>query len=283
VIADLTERVALVTGGGQGVGRAIALVLAEQGASVAVGDVRADLAAAVADEIARTGRAAVALELDVRSDRSIGDAVAAIVARWGRIDVLVNNAGVVRAPGETGTAPDRGADWDAVMDVNLRGVVRCCDAVLPLMVEQGRGKIVNIGSTAGRPNDPRPPTEVVARRRAPAPGGSAYALSKAALIRYTQVLASSTAHLNVNVNCVCPSRMVTPMGLAIAARGHRGAEPPTEAELTALRRAEVVAVNRFGRELEPVDVAKMVAFLASDDARNITGQSINVDGGLVMS
>ena len=77
--------------------------------------------------------------------------------------------------------------------------------------------------------------------------------------------------------------MITPMGLAIAASRHRGAEPPTEAELTALRRDEVLAVNRFGRELEPVDVARMVAFLASDDARNVTGQSINVDGGLVMS
>ena len=283
MIADLSERVALVTGGGQGVGRAIALVLAEQGARVAIGDVRADLAAVVADEIALTGREALALALDVRSGPSIGDAVAAIVARWGRLDVLVNNAGVVRAPGRAEAAPDRDADWDAVIDVNLRGVVRCCDAVLPLMVEQGRGKIVNISSTAGRPNDPRPSAEVVARRRPPAPGGSAYALSKAALIRYTQMLASSTAHLNVNVNCVCPSRMITPMGLAIAAQRHRGAEPPTEAELTALRRAEVLEVNRFGRELEPVDVAKMVAFLASDDARNITGQSINVDGGLVMS
>jgi 2-hydroxycyclohexanecarboxyl-CoA dehydrogenase len=283
VIADLTERVALVTGGGQGVGRAIALVLAEQGASVAIGDVRADRAAAVADEIALTGRAALALALDVRSGPSIDEAVAAIVARWGRLDVLVNNAGVVRAPDGAGAGPDRDADWDFVLDVNLRGVVRCCDAVLPLMVEQGRGKVVNISSTAGRPNDPRPPAEVVARRQAPSPGGSAYALSKAALIRYTQMLASSTAHLNVNVNCVCPSRMITPMGLAIAARRHRGVEPPTEAELTALRRAEVVEVNRFGRELEPVDVAKVVAFLASDDARNITGQSINVDGGLVMS
>jgi NAD(P)-dependent dehydrogenase (short-subunit alcohol dehydrogenase family) len=283
LIADLTDRVALVTGGGQGVGRAIALVLAEQGAHVAIGDIRAELAALVADEITQSGRQALAVALDVRSRSSARAAVEATVDRWGRLDILVNNAGVIRAPSEAEAAADPDADWDVVFDVNLRGVVNCCDAALTCMASQGYGKIVNISSTAGRPNDPRPPPEVGARRDRPPAGGSAYALSKAAVIRYTQMLASSAAHLNVNVNCVCPTRMVTPMGLAIAAHAHRGAAPLSEAELTELRRAAVVQVNRFGRELEPVDVAKMVAFLASDDARNITGQSINVDGGLVMS
>ena len=102
------------------------------------------------------------------------------------------------------------------------------------------------------------------------------------MIRQTYLLAGSAARYNINVNCVCPSRMVTPMGLAIAARSRAGTAAPNEEALAELRRQDAVQVNRFGRALEPVDVAKLVAFLASDDARNITGQSINVDGGFKM-
>jgi NAD(P)-dependent dehydrogenase (short-subunit alcohol dehydrogenase family) len=290
MIADLTGRNALVTGGGQGVGRAIALVLAEQGANVAIGDVRTDLAAEVAAEVEQLGRKALAVELDVRSARAARAVVEQIIARWGALDILVNNAGVAHAPPGPSGEVDPEAEWDFVLDVNLRGVVHCCDAVLPHMAERRYGKIVNIGSTAGQPGDPPPtPGGLVApdtQTGRPSSSGAAYALSKAAVIRHTHLLAASAARFNVNVNCVCPSRMITPMGVAIAARSRRqtpdagadgqGADP------IELRRQAVLQVNRFGRELEPVDVAKMVAFLASDDARNITGQSINVDGGFKM-
>jgi NAD(P)-dependent dehydrogenase (short-subunit alcohol dehydrogenase family) len=281
MIADLSDRTALVTGGGQGLGREIALVLAEQGADVAVGDVRADLASEVGTAIERRGRRALALALDVRSRRSAGEAVETILARWGKLDILVNNAGVVHAPPGPDGQTDGDAEWDYVFGVNLRGVVHCSDAVLPHMAERRYGKIVNIGSTAGKPGDP-PLPQGATRPEPPPAGASAYALSKAGVIRYTQLLAGAAARFNVNVNCVCPSRMVTPMGLAIAARAHPGAVA-SEEELVELRRQAAIQVNRFGRELEPVDVAKLVAFLASDDARNITGQSINVDGGFKMA
>ncbi|MCC6629485.1 MAG: SDR family oxidoreductase [Chloroflexi bacterium] len=282
MIADLTGRTALVTGGGQGVGRAIALVLAEQGADVAIGDVLLDHAERVVAEIEEAGRRAMALRLDVRSRAAANEAVATVVARWGALDILVNNAGVAHGPASPDGAVDRDADWDFVFDVNLRGIVHCCDAAMPHMAERRYGKIINISSTAGKPGDaPASATDDAGAARPPL-GGSAYALSKAAVIRHTQLLAGSAARFNINVNCVCPSRMTTPMGLAIAARALRGRPDVTEAEVATARRQAAIQVNRFGRELEPVDVAKMVAFLASDDARNITGQSINVDGGFKM-
>jgi NAD(P)-dependent dehydrogenase (short-subunit alcohol dehydrogenase family) len=220
--------------------------------------------------------------LDVRSRRSVGQAVETILARWHRLDILVNNAGVVAGPPGPDGPADPDAEWDFVLAVNLRGVVNCCDAVMPHMAGRRYGKIVNISSTAGKPGDPPTPTGDAADREGPPLGGSAYALSKAAVIRHTQLLAGAAAPFDVNVNCVCPSRMITPMGLSIAARARRGAPAASEEELVELRRRAAVQVNRFGRALEPVDVAKMVAFLASDDARNITGQSINVDGGFKM-
>jgi NAD(P)-dependent dehydrogenase (short-subunit alcohol dehydrogenase family) len=285
MIADLTNRTALVTGGGQGVGRAIALTLAEQGAAVAIGDVRVDLATGVAREIERAGGRALALHLDVRSRESIAAALDEILGTWDKLDILINNAGVVRAPIPPGGSVDPDEEWHFVMGVNLRGAINCCDVVLPHMANRRYGKIVNIGSTAGKAGDPLPPREPAAgdAKIAQLSAGAAYPLSKAGLIRYTHLLAAAAAPYNVNVNCVCPTRMLTQMGMDIAASA-RGRDPDlSEEEIVELRRQAVRQGNRFGRELEPIDVAKMVAFLASDDARNITGQSINVDGGFKMA
>src|SRR5579859_7883841 len=153
MIADLADRVALVTGGGQGVGRAIALVLAEQGASVAIGDVRLDLASDVLHEIEQIGRKALAVQLDVRTPESIAQAVDSILGRWGQLDILVNNAGVAQAtPGADGTV-DADAEWRLVIDVNLRGVINCCEVILPRMAARRYGKVINIASTAGKPGD----------------------------------------------------------------------------------------------------------------------------------
>ena len=278
---DLSGRTALVTGGGRGVGQAIAMVLATQGADVAIGEVSMEHGEAVAKDIKKLGRRSMALNLDVSSRQAAIDAVNKIVSEWGKIDILVNNAGVVT--GASGQEGDVEATWKYVLGINLLGVVNCTDAVMPHMARRRYGKIVNIASTAGKAGDP------IAGGTGPAPegaepslGGSAYAASKAAVIRHTHSSAGAGAKFNINVNCVCPSRMITPMGLAIASR-HGREQGMSEAEAVEKRRREVLQVNRFGRELEPVDVANAVAFLASEEAKNITGHSLNVDGGFKMS
>jgi meso-butanediol dehydrogenase / (S,S)-butanediol dehydrogenase / diacetyl reductase len=285
VIADLTGKTALVTGAGQGVGRAIARTLVEQGAAVAIGDINDRLAAGVAQEIEQGGGQALAVHLDVRSRASIAAALDRILDRWDHLDILVNNAGVARAPSTPDGAADADDEWHFVMEVNLRGTVNCSELVLPHMAARRYGKILNIGSTAGKAGDPLPPVRPVVEGPSSArlPAGSAYSLSKAGIIRYTQLLAGAAAPSNVNVNCVCPSRMLTQMGIDIAALA-RSSEPDlTEEEIVERRRLAVLEGNRFGRPLEPVDIARMVAFLVSDDARNVTGQSINVDGGFKMA
>ena len=280
MMIDLTDRAALVTGGGQGVGEAIALVLAQQGADVAIGDVDVDRAENVADEVRRRGRLAFAVHLDVSSRASARAAATRVVSEWGHIDILVNNAGVVGGPADAACDAVE-ATWDHVLAINVKGVVNCTDAVMPYMAEARYGKIINIASVAGKPGDP-----IWMGNSGPAPedskpplGGSAYGVSKAAVIRHTQLSAAAAAPFNINVNAICPSRMITPMGLEIARNAQVSGQAVAGEDLVELRRKKVLQVNRFGRELEPVDVGKMAAFLASEDARNVTGQSINVDGG----
>jgi NAD(P)-dependent dehydrogenase (short-subunit alcohol dehydrogenase family) len=285
MIADLTGKSALVTGGGQGVGRAIALILAEQGAAVAIGDIDVPRATEVVGEIEATGGRAMTVNLDVCSRDSVRAAVAQVVSAWHGLDILINNAGVARAPASNGQVVEPDDEWHFVMEVNLRGTINCSEAVLPHMAERRYGKIVNIGSTAGKAGDPLASVKPSpnSKKSAQLPAASAYSLSKAAIIRYTHLLAASAAPHNVNVNCVCPSRMLTHMGLEIASLAKASEPGLSDADIAERRRLDVLEGNRFGRPLEPVDVAKMVAFLASDDARNITGQSINVDGGFKMA
>ena len=280
MMIDLTDRTALVTGGGQGVGEAIALVLAQQGADVAIGDIQVDLAEKVAEEVRRSGRLALAFHLDVASRASAHAAAARVVSEWGHIDILVNNAGIVDGPADAdGDGVE--ATWDRVLAINVKGVVNCTDAVMPYMAEARCGKIINISSVAGKPADP-----IWMGESGPAPegstpplGGSAYGASKAAVIRHTELSAATAARFNINVNAICPSRMITPMGLEIARMRQVSEQSAAGEDLVELRRKHVLQTNRFGRELEPLDIGKMAAFLASEDARNVTGQSINVDGG----
>ena len=280
MMIDLTDRTALVTGGGQGVGEAIALVLGQQGTDVAIGDINVDRAEEVAEEVRRRGRLAFALHLDVSSRASAQAAAARVVSEWGHIDILVNNAGVVDGP--SGTAGDGvEATWDRVLAINVKGVVHCTDAVMPYMAEARYGKIINISSVAGKPADP-----IWMGESGPAPegatpplGGSAYGASKAAVIRHTELSAAAAAPFNINVNAICPSRMITPMGLEIARMRQVSEHSSAGEDLVELRRKHVLQTNRFGRELEPLDIGNVAAFLASEDARNVTGQSINVDGG----
>ena len=283
MMIDLTDRAALVTGGGQGVGEAIALVLAQQGADVAIGDIQLDRAEKVAEEVRRRGRLSFAFYLDVSSRASAQTGAAQVVSEWGHIDILVNNAGVAGGPADA-AGDGVEATWDHVLAINVKGVVNCTDAVMPYMAEARYGKIINIASVAGKPGDP-----IWMGASGPAPadaspplGGSAYGASKAAVIRHTQLSAGAAAPFNINVNAICPSRMITPMGLEIARARQGSGEADAGEDLVELRRKHVLQTNRFGRELEPLDIGNMAAFLASEDARNVTGQSINVDGGFKM-
>ena len=221
--------------------------------------------------------------LDVSSRSASKQAVDRIIEEWGAIDILVNNAGVASARSRDGDTISTEEEWDFVLGVNLNGVVNCTDAVLHHMANARYGKIINIASTAGKPGDPLQAKPITVEFGDQVPlGGSAYAASKAAVIRHSQIVASSAAPFNINVNTVCPSRLITPMGIQIAQSLIAQQPEKDESDLVGLRREVVLLNNRFNRELEPADIANMVAFLASDDARNITGQSINVDGGFKM-
>ena len=282
MLGDLTGRTAIVTGGGKGVGRAIAIALAEGGADVALADIDVNSAGDVASELEAGGRKAMALDMDVTSVESVRAAVRKAIDEWGRIDILVNNAGIVGAPGWIEAAEDRYEDWDAVVSVNLRGVVNCCKAIMPHMIERRYGKIITLASTAARPGggggggvpEFSKPSE---RMLIP------YAVTKAAVMRYTQSLASVLAAHNINVNGVAPGPMLTPMGLDITRRRQRGAPELMAKETEEVRRHDIAQATLFRRPLEPTDIGNMIAFLVSEDARNITGQVIPVDGGARMA
>ena len=214
--------------------------------------------------------------MDVRSRESVSDGVAAALAAWGQIDILVNNAGVTGAPGWIYASEDRIEDWEACIHVNLYGIMHCCKEVIPHMQERRYGKIVNISSMSGRAVSERP-EEVLGSR----PSHTPYAVSKAGVIRYTQKLAPALAPHNINVNTVCPGSLVTDFGLDIV-RQQQVRYPASSQDALAGRREMVARSNLFGRELKTDDVAKMVAFLCSDDTMNVTGAAFHVDGGGVM-
>ena len=261
MIADLSGRKALVTGAGTsgGLGGTIAAVLAEQGADVAVADVNEAGAAEVAAALATAE--SFALELDVGSDESVQRAFAEVIDRFGRIDILVNNAGIGGArPGIDES------DWDGTYQVNVLGTVRCTEAALPGMRERRYGKIVNVSSISGHS----------------ARGSSgAYGVSKAAVLRYTKGLAVEIAEWSININAVCPGAVWTGMQAGSFARPEEidpsfAGMDPYEAfvayyePLTPLRRPQ-----------QPEEVARAIAFLASDDAASITGQCLHIDGGAI--
>jgi len=208
----------------------------------------------------------VALRLDVTDQTSVDTAVAELLRRWGGIDILVNNAGVTADP-QRETAGDREEDWERTLAINVKGTVRCCEAVIPSMREHRYGKIVNIGSMAGH----------AARRT-----GGAYAASKAAVLRYTKGLAIRLAPDNINVNAVCPGALWTRFSQQDMAAIQRHEPAFTGMDPEEVFRQIYMPLLPLGRPQEPEDVAKMVVFLASDDTRNVTGQDIHVDGGAIL-
>jgi 2-hydroxycyclohexanecarboxyl-CoA dehydrogenase len=245
-VKGLQGRVALVTGAGRGMGRAIAERLAAEGARVAVTDV--DRATAE-DTAAALGPAATAVHLDVTNPASVAAAVEKVAGVLGPVDVLVNNAGWDHMAPFLETDPEL---WDRIIDINLKGTFNCARAVLPGMVERRSGRVVNISSDAGRVGST---------------GEAVYSAAKAGVVGFTKTLAREMARFRITVNVVCPGPTDTPLLDDLLGQGN-------ERLIDALRRA--IPLGRLG---QPADVAAAVAFLASDDASYVTGVALPIDGG----
>ena len=244
---DLRGKAAIVTGASRGIGRAISLRLAAAGARVVAG-ARADHAESVAREIETAGGTAIAVSLDVTQTASITAMAQAALERFGRIDVLVNNAGIVRDQLLLRMKPE---EWDAVISTNLTAAFACCRTVLRPMVKQRSGRIVNIGSVVGRTGNP---------------GQANYAASKAGLEGFTRSLALEVASRGITANVVAPGMIETDMTAALDERAQEalGGRIP------------------MGRLGTADDVAAAVCFLASDEASYITGQVVGVNGGMYL-
>jgi 2-hydroxycyclohexanecarboxyl-CoA dehydrogenase len=242
-----------VTGGGRGIGRAVALALSRAGWAVGVLDLDGASAAAVAAEIAETGGAAAGAAADVTQPATVQAGIAAIERELGPVEALVNNAGwdvlarFVEGPPEL---------WDRVIAVNLKGVLNATHAVLPGMIARGRGRIVSISSDAGRVGSS---------------GEAVYSACKAGVIGFSKALAREVARAAITVNCVCPGPTETAL-LASVMAGEQG-----EKVLAGMRRA--IPLGRLGL---PEDVAPAVVYLLSDGAAYVTGQVLSVSGGLTM-
>ncbi len=248
-MGKLDDKIAIVTGAGQGIGKAIAEKLAVEGATVVVTDVNEATAKETADAI---GGGAVGIRADVTSRESVNAMVEQVKSRFGRIDVLVNNAGWDKASPFVDSDP---ADWDRVVQVNLYGVLNTSKAVLPVMAEQGHGSVVNLASDAGRVGSS---------------GEAVYSAAKGGVIAFTKSTAREMARHQVNANCVCPGPTDTALFASM------GGDNPK------LREALTKAIP-FRRLAQPSDLANVVAFFASDEANFITGQTVSVSGGLTMS
>jgi NAD(P)-dependent dehydrogenase (short-subunit alcohol dehydrogenase family) len=256
---ELSDQVAIVTGAGRGIGRAIALELVSLGADVAVVDLDRSTAEQVTAEIRSAGRAATPIQADVTRADDRRAFVDATLQAHGRIDILVNNAGIYRGADPLKVSEEL---WDSVMAVNAGAVFYCCQAVLPTMLAAGRGVIVNVASMAGKMATP---TSIP------------YGVSKAAVISLTRSLAAAYAKDGVRVNCVCPGLVETDMWKQI--------DRDVGVDLLGKRPGaywqERISSIPLGRPEQPEDVARVVGFLASSKSAYMTGQAINVTGGMI--
>lgn len=276
----LEGKVAIVTAAGRGIGRGIALCLAAEGASIVVNSYAKETTASTVDEISKMGRKASGIVGDITTPEMITKVIADAISTFGKVDIVVNNVGgMSKTPKESGNDPlsQMAAAWDTYYGQNLRPQVLMCEAVAPYFIKQKSGKIINIASVAGKPGFP--PMD-------------AYSAMKAGIIRYTQCLADRLGPSNINVNCVCPGIIYTDLWKLTAERivnsdpKLKGLDPrewflgifdgryaiPGGNLPTPLRREQTVE-----------DIGRAVAFLASEEAMNISGQALNVDGGMINS
>jgi acetoin reductase-like protein len=258
-VDDQDRRVAMVTGAGQGIGRAIALRLAREGFDVAILDVNAETARAVSDEVEAIGRRALTLVVDLLDVPAIELAVERVAQEWDHLDVLVNNAGNVPI---TPLMEIGEAEWDRVLDLNLKAAFFCLQAAGRVMMAQRGGCIINMTSISGL---------------GPRPDQTHYAAAKAGVISLTASAALTFAPYGVRVNAVCPGIVDTPLTRQIHLdRGHLAGISQEESL------AHKVSQIPLGRIETPEDVAGVVAFLVSPDGAYITGQTIVVDGGMLL-
>ncbi|WXG46603.1 MAG: SDR family NAD(P)-dependent oxidoreductase [Candidatus Atabeyarchaeum deiterrae] len=257
----LESRVAIVTGAGKGIGKAIAIALSKEGAAVAIADINKETAKETASEVEALGRKALALKVDVTNRTDVEAMVKRTVAEFGKIDILVNNAGVSSMARVVDLSEK---DWDFNMDVNSKGQFLCSKSVAKYLIDRGEGgRIINIASVAGKT------------------GSKYYAhynASKAAVIALTASLALELASHHITVNAICPGMVETDM---------QKREKKWMCDLEADGRTpedldrEFIEYTPCGRLEQPEDVAKAVVFLATDDSEFITGQAINVSGGII--
>ena len=258
---SLNGKVALVTGAAQGMGRAIAMRLAGEGANVVATDINGRLVEQTSIDIRELGHEAIAVEADIGDIDDINRVVDEALNAFGRIDILVNNAGVTRHAGIMDLTPE---NWDRIHRVNARGVFFCLQRVAREMIDRGDGgRIINIASIAGKGYS--------------GTSNAAYAASKGAVLAMTQIAAHQLGGYDINVNSICPGITRTAMGQSTMVQRSQNLGVPID-ELEKQRNALVP----IGRANEPEDIADMAAFLAGSGSRNITGQAFNVDGGLVM-
>ncbi len=246
---SLEGRIAVITGASQGIGKACALALAQAGADVALASRSEEKLQAVAREIEALGRTAMVVNVDVSNPETIQAGISKVLESWKKIDILVNNAGMVRDNLILRMRPD---DWDTVLRTNLDGAYHCIKQVLPGMVRQRYGRIINM-------------TSVVAQ--AGNPGQANYVASKAGLIGLTKAVAAEVARRNITVNAVAPGFIATPMTDKLPASVHD-------------KLLSVIPLGRMGTDRE---VACGVSFLASEEAGYITGHVLNINGGLYMA
>ena len=258
---SLNDRVALVTGAARGMGRAIAIRLASEGARVVATDINGRLVEQTTIDIRELGHDAIAVEADIGDVADIDRVVTEALNAFGRIDILVNNAGVTRHADIMDLTVD---DWDRIHRVNARGAFFCLQRAAREMIDSGRGgRIINIASIAGKGYS--------------GTSNAAYAASKGAVLAMTQIAAHQLGGYDINVNAICPGRTLTEMSRATAVQRSQDLGIPLD-ELEEQRNA----IIPIGRANEPEDIAEMAMFLAGPGSRNITGQAFNVDGGLVM-
>ena len=243
------DKVALITGGARGIGRAIALAFAREGADIVIADVNQEEAEKTAGDIEALGRKSLPILMDVTNYAKVEEALNKILDKFGKVDILVNNAGITK---DGLLLRMNEADWDAVIDVNLKGTFNCTKAVSKAMIKQHSGKIINIASIIG----------IIGNA-----GQANYSASKAGIIALTKTAAKELATRNINVNAVAPGFIQTEMTARLS-------------EDIKQKMKEAIPLNKFG---SPDDVAAVCLFLASEAANYITGQTIVVDGGMVMA
>ncbi|MBS4216514.1 MULTISPECIES: SDR family NAD(P)-dependent oxidoreductase [Neobacillus] len=247
----MVKRIAFVTGAGSGIGREIAKLLASRGMDLIVADINKEGAAETVAQIKENDGEAVAVHCDVTSLESVKNAVQESVEAYGKIDVLVNNAGWDKVEPFLKSEPDT---WKKIIDINLMGHIHTCKEILPLMIENGFGKVVNIASDAARVGSS---------------GEAVYSAAKGGVVALTKTLAREMARHKININCVAPGPSDTPLFQEIGSYN--------EGIASALEKA-----IPFRRLAQPQDIAGAVAYFVSDDAGYVTGQTLSVSGGLTM-